>query len=415
MGVPQRLYTDLGKEFCAAFQDGAELDDTIVEPSALEMPTQRSITERSGKTFKEVLTKAMETYAVQNDSEWRDLVDIVNMTVNRLTNKSGFSPAQRLLGYTPKMPGSLQFLSQEEQKERNWATRGDLQMQRAQTMRHIVKAAPEQLRHASEEEQTSLSSWMEGLSNLRHIMSEEPKAGYIDLTKEYNADEMDQEMEEIGLPPEEQFMKKPRYKVDGKTPLKEVEERPEEDGWMWNEQKGILTRFHLQLRQQSFRPTDTSDCPIDYNKLQGHRRTTMYFEDGNIVETVDDWRTDNPTQTRRWKGRTEFQLDPTPLPWDHETPKIEGTSTAEEPQDQKEQQDMGEEQSIHVHKREKFLKAIKKEIDNNINTGAYEILTPEESEEVRNEVISGLDIMFNLDIYCFIQELTPMDHNYMTL
>ena len=33
----------------------------------------------------------------------------------------------------------------------------------------------------------------------------------------------------------------------------------------------------------------------------------------------------------------------------------------------------------------------------------------------RNEVISGLDIMFNLDIYCFIQELTPMDHNYMTL
>ena len=540
MGVPQRLYTDLGKEFCAAFQDGAELDDTIVEPSALEMPTQRSITERSGKTFKEVLTKAMETYAVQNDSEWRDLVDIVNMTVNRLTNKSGFSPAQRLLGYTPKMPGSLQFLSQEEQKERNWATRGDLQMQRAQTMRlaaakafhetecqqalrnslhagrravpefevgqtvyfwrrapgdkasrdstkywrgpakvvltsppnaiwinfrrHIVKAAPEQLRHASEEEQISLSSWMEGLSNLRHIMSEEPKAGYIDLTKEYNAEEMDQEMEEVGLPPEEQPMKKPRYKVEGKTPLKDVEERPEEDEWMWNEQKGILTRFHLQLRQQSFRPTDTSDCPVDYNKLQGHRRTTMYFEDGNIIETVDDWRKDNPTQSRRWKGRTEFQMDPTPLLWDHEAPKMEDTPTAEEQSEKKESPDVGEEPPMPVHKRqfeeenedrgekkmkhnpeeeelsrgqvrpfeqeeqqegdpvtkkqridwtevmlqtlvqetkkqkgqkeiklkelmqfarEKFLKAIKKEIDNNITTGAYEILTPEESEEVR--------------------------------
>ena len=239
----------LGKEFCSAFQDGAELDETIVEPSALETPTQRSITERFGKTFKEILIKSMETYAVQNDAEWRDLVDIVNMTVNRLVNKSGFSPAQRPLGYTPKMPGGLQLLANEEQRERNWG--GDLQMQRAQTMRlaaakafheierqqalknslhagrrdgpefevgqtvyfwrrargdkasqentrywrgpakvvltsppgsiwinfrrHIAKAAPEQLRHASEEEHLSLSSWVEGLSNLRRIMSEEPK------------------------------------------------------------------------------------------------------------------------------------------------------------------------------------------------------------------------------------------------
>ena len=109
MGVPQRLYTDLGKEFCSAFQDGAELDETLVEPSALEMLTQRSITERAGKTFKEILVKAMDNYAVQSDSEWRDLVDIVNMTVNRLANKSGFSPCQRLLGYTPKMPEDYSF------------------------------------------------------------------------------------------------------------------------------------------------------------------------------------------------------------------------------------------------------------------------------------------------------------------
>ena len=146
MGVPQRLFTDLGKEFCSAFQDGAELDETLVEPSALEMPTQRAITERAGKTFKEILEKAMDNYATQSESEWRDLVDIVNMTVNRLTNKSGYSPCQRLLGYTPKMPGGLlgytpkmpgglQFLTEEEKKERQWANRGDLQMQRAQTMR----------------------------------------------------------------------------------------------------------------------------------------------------------------------------------------------------------------------------------------------------------------------------------------
>ena len=33
--------------------------------------------------------------------------------------------------------------------------------------------------------------------------------------------------------------------------------------------------------------------------------------------------------------------------------------------------------------RETFLKAIQKEVNNNINTGAYEILSPEELEEVR--------------------------------
>ena len=115
-GVPKRLYTDLGKEFCSAFQDGAELDETIVEPGALEMPTQRSTTEIPGKTFKEFLIKSMETYAVQNDTEWRGLVDIVNVTVNPRVNNSGFPPAQRLLGYTPKIPGGLQFLTNEEQK-----------------------------------------------------------------------------------------------------------------------------------------------------------------------------------------------------------------------------------------------------------------------------------------------------------
>ena len=33
--------------------------------------------------------------------------------------------------------------------------------------------------------------------------------------------------------------------------------------------------------------------------------------------------------------------------------------------------------------REKLIKAIQKEVNNNINTGAYEILSPEELEEVR--------------------------------
>jgi hypothetical protein len=99
--------TDLGREFQGAFEIGAEMDATYIEPSALEMPTQRSITERAGKQFKEVLSKTMMQYACQNESEWMELIDITMMTCNRLANKSGFSPTQRVLGYTPRVPGGL--------------------------------------------------------------------------------------------------------------------------------------------------------------------------------------------------------------------------------------------------------------------------------------------------------------------
>ncbi|CAK9117590.1 unnamed protein product [Durusdinium trenchii] len=521
MGVPQRLFTDLGKEFCSAFQDGAELDETLVEPSALEMPTQRAITERAGKTFKEILEKAMDNYATQSESEWRDLVDIVNMTVNRLTNKSGYSPCQRLLGYTPKMPGGLQFLTEEEKKERQWANRGDLQMQRAQTMRlaaakafheiecqqamknaihhgrrsikdfevgqtvyfwrrapgdkaskestrHIVKAAPEQLRHASMEEHQSLSSWMEGLSHLRQIIEEEPKAGYIDLTKEYKEEDFEDEEEDIPLESRDSRKEKPKYKIEGKTERKDVVMREEEDEWLWNEAKQTLTRFHLQYRQHLFKPTDVSDCPVDYNKLGPQRRTTMYFEDGSSKEIVDDWHEEAQPVHKRWKGRTEFQMMIEKFAWEKGEPEAEettrmtsptvslsGTTTEEAKiglkrgagedeenneglekrartetvEDQKKEEEPirglsrpfeidGEDQE-QIPKRQridwfevmintvmpvmkkpkgqneiklkqlldeaktKYYKAIKKEIDNNIKTGAYEILSPEASEEVR--------------------------------
>ena len=61
-GPPDRIYSDLGREFKGAFEFGAEIDSSFIEPGSLEMPTQRSITERSGKSFKEILQKAMMRY-----------------------------------------------------------------------------------------------------------------------------------------------------------------------------------------------------------------------------------------------------------------------------------------------------------------------------------------------------------------
>ena len=134
-GPPERLMTDLGREFQGAFEIGAEMDATYIEPSALEMPTQRSITERAGKQFKEVLSKTMMQYACQNEAEWMELIDITMMTCNRLANKSGFSPIQRVLGYTARVPGGLMTGGGNDWAALSGMSGGDVQIQRAAAMR----------------------------------------------------------------------------------------------------------------------------------------------------------------------------------------------------------------------------------------------------------------------------------------
>ena len=134
-GPPERVYVDLGKEFQGAFVFGAEVDSTYYEPSSLEMPTQRSITERAGKTFKEVFSKALEHHTCVDEEEWRHLVDITMMTCNRLMNKSGYSPIQRVLGYSPRVPGGLVTGGADDLATLGQASGGDLAIQTAQAMR----------------------------------------------------------------------------------------------------------------------------------------------------------------------------------------------------------------------------------------------------------------------------------------
>lgn len=133
-GPPKKLYTDLGKEFQGAFEAGAELDSTYIEPGALEMPTQRSITERAGKTFKEVFSRTCVHHERGDHDEWLQLVDVTNMTCNRLLNKSGYSPIQRVLGYSPRIPGGMLSGGSQDLATLSHAG-GDVQIQRAQQMR----------------------------------------------------------------------------------------------------------------------------------------------------------------------------------------------------------------------------------------------------------------------------------------
>ncbi|CAK9028969.1 unnamed protein product [Durusdinium trenchii] len=103
----QAIYCDLGKEFKGHFELMADQNDIYLDPGSLEMPTQRAITERAGRSFKEVLPKTLMEAGCSSWDEWHLIVDEVNATMNRLSNKSGFSPIQRMLGYSPRLPGGI--------------------------------------------------------------------------------------------------------------------------------------------------------------------------------------------------------------------------------------------------------------------------------------------------------------------
>lgn len=140
-GPPSRIYCDLGREFKTEFQNMASQNDIYLDPGALEAPTQRSKTERAGKTFKEVLSKTFMETGATTWEEWREAVCVVNATINRLTNKSGYSPMQRMVGRNPRLPGSLLSKGVDDYGSSSRYRVGDRQVQRAMNLRREAAIA----------------------------------------------------------------------------------------------------------------------------------------------------------------------------------------------------------------------------------------------------------------------------------
>ena len=534
-GPPERVYVDLGKEFQGAFVFGAEVDSTYYEPSSLEMPTQRSITERAGKTFKEVFSRALEHHTCVDDEEWRHLVDITMMTCNRLMNKSGYSPIQRVLGYSPRVPGGLVTGGADDLATLGQASGGDLAIQTAQAMRlaaarafheadcsqalrnalhagprpqrdfevgqlvyfwrkgmdralkdkpffwggparvvltaqpttvwlsyrgHIVKAAPEHLRHANEEEHLSLSKWIDDIAKTKEELEQMPRQGFIDLTKEELP--MDEDRQQALEDYADEVV--PRLRLRQKTKAAEVPQRDGPDEWRYNPTTGELIRIHYNLRSRKFNPEEAShDCPVQIHEIGPMRRTMMRSLDGTTIdEEEDQWQPGQiePEGQLEWIGRSIFSTkqryhQPPEAGERRVRPRLEeqepensGVShEAEEPEipnepifeeitnpvvaqpyaGQDEREERGErtrtwpgldeeedrpakrlrteflevymqtlekaianklkKEILYKHltpeQRTKFDRAIQKEIKNNIESGAYEILDRTTSEEVR--------------------------------
>ena len=107
-GAPGFAKSDLGREFRSDFAMRCSTDGTILDPASLEAPTQNSITEREGKSFKMIFYKALHEYGEINDiHEAYEMIATTTMMKNRLSHRGGYSPVHRVLGMTPHMPGEI--------------------------------------------------------------------------------------------------------------------------------------------------------------------------------------------------------------------------------------------------------------------------------------------------------------------
>ena len=135
---------DMGSEFLGAFMYRTSTDGTEVDISSLESPTQNSITEREGGSFKTMFNKASLDYGPTTDTgEIFELIDTVIMMKNRLCHKGGYSAIHRVFGYTPSMPGDILMNREEESNlmHHSMIEMGDVTLQRQAKMRECAGRA----------------------------------------------------------------------------------------------------------------------------------------------------------------------------------------------------------------------------------------------------------------------------------
>ena len=168
----------------------------------------------------------------------------------------------------------------------------------------MVKASPEHIRHANQEEQYTLSEWIDDIADTRKQINEIPRKGYIDLSNE----EFPKDIVEAEI--------KPKHRLHDKTKKSRVqprEERPDE--WQFSPEMGVLRRLHHQARKNLFAPTEAEqDRPVPLSEIQLERRTVIHLPQGTITEHRDVWKDENDEIVTAelngdpWTGYTEFQL-----------------------------------------------------------------------------------------------------------
>ena len=106
-GMPEVVVLDQGREFTKDFATKVNESGAILKVIGARAPWQQGRTERHGGLAKELFVKVREELMPTDWSDWKMCIHAVEAAKNRLTNRSGFSPAQRQIGFNLRLPGSL--------------------------------------------------------------------------------------------------------------------------------------------------------------------------------------------------------------------------------------------------------------------------------------------------------------------
>ena len=107
LGFPQIILLDQGTEFLGEFRQNAHDMVVLVHCIGARAPYQNGRCERLGALFKTMLQKALWSCPPTSSEDFKLLLREVESAKNRLSDRSGFSPSQRMLGETPRTTGEL--------------------------------------------------------------------------------------------------------------------------------------------------------------------------------------------------------------------------------------------------------------------------------------------------------------------
>ena len=463
-GPPERIYDDLGKEFRGAFADFMEEQSIFLDPASLETPEQRGITERAGKIFKEVLAKTLHEVTCEDWETWSEVVMTVNATINRLSNRSGFSPCQRVFGFNPRLPGGLMTGGGNDHSTISRYQMGDAAVQNSMRIRqaaaqafhksdcqqslrnalqhgprrridyevgqivyfwrkgmqralkdnssfwrgpakviltsppnsvwlafqgYVVKAAPEHLRVASMEERMTLTGWIDDIVSTRKKLEEEPSKGYIVLDEPPPREER---------PPLEENLI-PRHQIIGKTPADQIQFRAPKKPRI--APHGEILEG-LGDTQNPLEPPASPELDLGSNYAPTTPRSEIKEDEENTGVQSEPTQ---PPEPEKPAEPTDMEISE-----NEEENQTRGVTRESDPAFEEEASGPPTKRSrnnfieIYYTKLEnfnvfrqrkevrmkqltegdkKFQQAMAKEVRNNFESGAYKLLSPQESEKIR--------------------------------
>ena len=136
-GSPSFLIMDQGLEFQGEFIEGIEshgIQPILIDRDA---PYQNGVTERRGGLFKEVYYKTRELCQPTDVNEVKNMIHEVAWALQTMTNRSGYSPAQRVFGKQPSL--AMDVLN--DSGEYQFSHTADVAWKRAEEIRQAARKA----------------------------------------------------------------------------------------------------------------------------------------------------------------------------------------------------------------------------------------------------------------------------------